>query len=138
MAFPDLDKESFPYRSLGVKGTLDGPIFTADEVVVRGTSLTITGGGTVDLERKQIDGKGLVSVAAPGSRVLRNVPILGSVLGGSLVGIPLRVNGSLERPNVSYLSPKDVGAELLNVPVRILGLPLEALQIFTPGSDEQK
>ena len=138
VAFPDLDKESFPYRSLSIKGALDGPIFTADEVVVRGTSLTITGGGKVDLERKQIDGKGLVSVAAPGSRVLRNVPILGSVLGGSLVGIPLRVDGALERPNVSYLSAKDVGAELLNVPLRILGLPLEALQIFTPGGDEAK
>jgi AsmA-like C-terminal region len=138
VAFPDLDRESFPYRLLSIKGTLDGPIFTADEVVVRSTSLTITGGGKVDLERKQIDGKGLVSVAAPGSRVLRNVPILGSVLGGSLVGIPLRVNGALERPNVSYLSAKDVGAELLNVPLRILGLPLEALQIFTPGSDEPK
>jgi hypothetical protein len=138
VAFPDLDKESFPYRSLSVKGAFGGPIFTADEVVIRGTSLTITGGGTVDLERKQIDGKGLVSVAAPGSRVLRNVPILGSVLGGSLVGIPLRVAGSLERPNISYLSPTDIGAELLNVPLRILGLPLEALQIFTPGGDEAK
>jgi hypothetical protein len=138
VAFPDLDKESFPYRLLSVKGAFDGPIFTADEVVIRGTSLTITGGGTVDMERKQIDGKGLVSVAAPGSRVLRNMPILGSVLGGSLVGIPLRVAGSLERPNISYLSPTDIGAELLNVPLRILGLPLEALQIFTPGGDEAK
>jgi hypothetical protein len=34
------------------------------------------------------------------------------------------------------LAPKDVGAELWNVPPRILGLSLEALEIFPPGGDE--
>ena len=33
----------------------------------------------------------------------------------------------------TYLSPADVGTELLNIPVRILGLPLEAIRLFTPN-----
>jgi len=46
------------------------------------------------------------------------------------------VAGSLENPNVSYLSPSAVGAELLNIPRRILGLPLEAIRLFTPNVRE--
>jgi hypothetical protein len=54
------------------------------------------------------------------------------VLGGSLVGIPVRISGELEHPVVTYLSPADIGAELLNIPVRILGIPLGAMRLFTP------
>jgi hypothetical protein len=46
------------------------------------------------------------------------------------------MTGSLEHPDVTYLSPADVGAELLRIPVRILGLPLEAIRLFTPNVPE--
>jgi hypothetical protein len=39
----------------------------------------------------------------------------------------------LERPEVSYLSPGDVGKELLNLPMRILGAPLDAIRLFVPS-----
>ncbi len=138
MEFPDLDRGAFPYRLIDVKGVIDGPTLIANEVIVQGATLSLTGEGKVDMERKQIDAKGLVSVAAPGSQVIRNLPILGALLGGSLVGIPVRVRGSLEHPDVSYLSPKDLGTELLNLPARILGLPLDAMRVFTPTSQEPK
>jgi hypothetical protein len=41
----------------------------------------------------------------------------------------------LARPNVTYLSPADIGAELLNIPLRIFGLPLGAMQLFTPSGN---
>jgi hypothetical protein len=96
--------------------------------------LMVTAQGSIDVERKQIDLKGLVSVSMPGSQVIRSIPLIGGVLGGSLVGIPIRITGSLDRPEVTYLSPADVGAELLNVPLRILGAPLDAIRLFTPDT----
>jgi hypothetical protein len=35
-----------------------------------------------------------------------------------------------------YLSPAAVGAELLNIPLRIPSLPLEAIRVFTPNVRE--
>jgi hypothetical protein len=72
----------------------------------------------------------------PGQSLVRRIPLVGSILGigGSILGIPVRVIGSLENPTVTYLSPSDVGAELLNIPVRILGLPLEAIRLFNPNT----
>ncbi|HSK30174.1 MAG TPA: AsmA-like C-terminal region-containing protein, partial [Candidatus Limnocylindria bacterium] len=133
--FPDLNKQSFPYRLLAAKGKLDGERVFIDEVVIEASPLTVTSQGSVDFQGQHIDLKGLVSVALPAHQVIKRIPIVGAIVGGSLVGIPVRVNGPLARPKVTYLSPADVGMELLSVPMRILGAPLEAIKLFAPSGD---
>ena len=136
VAFPDLDREKFPYQSINLKGRIEDKLIVAEEVNVTSTLLNLSGQGTLDLERKQINGKGLIAVLKPVDEVIGRIPVLKSVVSGSFVGIPVRVTGSTERPEVSYLSPADVGAELLNIPVRILGRPIEAIKLFTPAGDK--
>jgi hypothetical protein len=133
VAFPDLDKSAFSYQSVSAKGRIDGAKITNGEFVIQASPFTLTAQGGIDVEGKRIDLKGLVSVAMPGSQVVRHIPLLGGLMGGSLVGIPIRITGSLDRPDITYLSPADVGAELLNVPLRILGAPLDAIRLFTPS-----
>ena len=67
--------------------------------------------------------------------MIKYVPIVGNIIGGTLVGIPIRISGSLEQPDVVYLSPADIGSELLNLPIRILGVPLESIKVFVPRGD---
>lgn len=134
ISFPDLDKQAFAYQALSSRGTIEGEKVLNDEIVIRASPLTITAQGAVDLRRRDVDLKGLVSVALPAQRVLKPIPIVGTLWGGSWVGIPLRVRGSLEQPEVSYLSPADIGGELLNLPVRILGMPLDAIKVFVPDN----
>jgi hypothetical protein len=138
VAFPDLDKESFAFRSISVRGSVEGMALVKDELIIQSSLLTIAGQGRVDLENSQIDARGLVSVRVPGAGIVSRIPIFGSILDPSLLGIPVRVSGSLEQPVVSYLSPTDVGAQLLNIPLRILGLPLEAIRLFTPNSRQRQ
>jgi AsmA-like C-terminal region len=129
VAFPDLDRESFPFRLISSRGTVKGTSLVNDEVILQ-SSLRI------DVEDKQIDARGLVSVLLPGDRIIRRIPVFGSLLTGSIIGIPIRITGSFEHPDVTYLSPTDVGAELLRIPVRILGLPFEAIRLYTPNAWE--
>ena len=131
--FPDLDRETFPYRSISVKGSIEDALMVCDEVSVDSTLFNLSGQGKVDLERKQVDGKGLIAVLKPIDEVIRRLPIINSLFGSTLVGIPVRIKGPLDRPDVTYLSPTDIGAELLNIPLRILGMPLGALRLFTPS-----
>ena len=133
VAFPDLAKSAFPYRSVSARGRIDGAKIVNGEFVIQASPLTLTAQGGIDVERKHIDVKALVSVSMPGSQVMRHIPLIGGILGGSLVGIPIRITGSLDRPEVTYLSPADVGAELLNVPLRILGAPLDSIRLFMPS-----
>jgi hypothetical protein len=139
VAFPDLDRESFPFRSISIRGYVEGLTLVKDEFIIQSSLATITGNGKIDLEHQQIDARGLVSVRIPGAGIVRRIPIFGSILDpSSLLGIPVRVTGSFEQPEVSYLSPTDVGAQLLNIPMRILGIPLEAIRLFTPNSRESE
>ncbi len=136
MAFPDLDKESFPFRLISSRGKVEGTTLVNDELIMQSSPFTVTAHGKIDVEHKQIDERGLVSVLLPGDSVIKRIPIIGSIIGGSIFGIPVRITGSLEHPDVTYLSPQDVGAELLSIPVRIFGLPLEAIRLFTPNVPE--
>ncbi|HEX6440024.1 MAG TPA: AsmA-like C-terminal domain-containing protein [Candidatus Binatia bacterium] len=135
VAFPDLDRQTFPYRFVGIKGRIEGKMLIGDEINVSSSLLNLSGQGKVDLGRNQIDGKGLIAVLKPVDEVIKRIPGINLMLGGSLVGIPVRVTGELEHPNVTYLSPADIGAELLNIPLRILGMPLGAMRLFTPGGN---
>jgi len=135
VAFPDLDRETFPYRFIGVKGRIEGKMLIADEVTVDSRLLNLSGQGKVDLERKQVEGKGLIAVLRPVDQVIARIPVISSISGGSLVGIPVRITGPLERPDVTYLSPADVGAELLNIPLRIFRMPLGSMRLFTPSKE---
>jgi hypothetical protein len=134
-AFPDLDKETFPYRLVRVKGSIDGELLVGDEIVVQSSVLEMTGQAKIDLAHKQVDGKGIVAVLKPVDEVISRVPVLGGVFGVSFLGIPVRVTGSLNRPQVAYLSPADIGAELLNMPMRIFGIPSQMIRLFTPGGN---
>ena len=138
VAFPDLDKETFPFRLLSVKGRIDGDTLISDEVIIQATTLTITGQGKVDLRRRQTDAKGLISVAMPANQLIKYIPLIGPLVGGRLIGIPVRIFGSLDRPDVQYLAPADVGMELVKMPLRVLGAPLEAIKIFTPRGKAQE
>jgi hypothetical protein len=133
--FPDLDRETFPYRVVRVRGGIDGAILVGEEIIVQSSLLNLSGQAKIDLARQQIDGKGLIAVLKPVDEVIRRIPVVSYIFGGSLLGIPVRVAGSLNRPQVTYLSPADVGAELLRMPMRILGIPMEAIKLFTPRAD---
>ncbi|MGZ9257693.1 MAG: hypothetical protein ACXW50_24965, partial [Candidatus Binatia bacterium] len=89
-----------------------------------------------DLEQKTIDAKGLVTVLLPADKIIKNIPLVGSIVSGSMVGIPVEVTGGFEQPQVSYSTLAALGAEIDNVPLRILGLPLGMMQIFTPRAPE--
>ena len=39
------------------------------------------------------------------------------------------------QPDVTYLSPADVGTELLSLPMRILDTPLDAIRLFVPSGE---
>ena len=68
VAFPDLDRESFPFQSISIRGYVEGLTLVKDEFIIQSSLATITGNGKIDLEHQQIDARGLVSVTNTGGR----------------------------------------------------------------------
>ena len=125
---PDLLKEGCPYETIHTKATLQNGVLKIQESEMDGLSVRMVGKGDVDLNTDKIDATVLVSPLKTVDTIISHVPIIGGILGGSLVSIPVGVLGSISDPDVIPLAPSAVGSELVGYMKRTFQIPLKLLQ----------
>jgi hypothetical protein len=129
---PELGGSGFPYHSITLKGDLRGGRLKLEQAFMDGPSLGLIAEGEVDVAGKKLD---LVVLVAPFSTVdwiIRKIPLLGKVMGGTLVSIPVKVSGDLKDPDVVFLHPQAVGKRLVTIFENILKLPVEIISPILP------
>jgi hypothetical protein len=130
---PDLVGEGFAYNSIGIEGTIENSRLILKKAVVDGASMKLFADGKVDLVNKTLD---LIVVVAPLQTVdaiIGKLPIIGGLLGGKLVSIPVKVTGSISDPKVVPLPPSAVGTGLRGLMERTLKLPFDLIEPILPG-----
>ena len=100
---------------------------------MNGPSVNGVAEGSVDLPARTVDVTLLVAPLKTVDAVVSRLPVIGSVLGGSLVSIPVKVSGNLGDPKVTPLPPSAVGKGLLGVMTRTIKLPLKVIQPLLSG-----
>jgi hypothetical protein len=60
--------------------------------------------------------------------IVRHIPIVGYILGGTLVSIPVKVQGDLYDPTISPLDPAEVGLGFLGIMERTLNFPIKFIK----------
>jgi hypothetical protein len=123
-----LTKKGFPYKSFTANGQIQNGILTIDKYALDAPSMGVHGYGTYDLFAKKIDVELLVSPFNTTDSVIKKIPVVRGVLGGTIVSIPIQVKGDIENPKISYLSPSAVGKRLLNTTKRILKTPVNLIK----------
>ena len=134
---PKLGGDGFPYKSFIVKGKIHQGVFTIDHAFIDGSSIDLIASGEVDLAGKKID---LVVLVAPFSTVnwiIRHIPLVGKIMSGNLISIPVRVSGDLADPEVTFLSPTAVGSRLVELLKNILKIPVEIVSPLLPQEPEK-
>ncbi len=71
-------------------------------------------------------------------RVVKLIPGVRYILGGSLISYPVRVRGDLKNPRVSALSPSAVSSELFGIMKRTVGLPIKMMDPLRPGKEKEQ
>ena len=135
---PDLGGSGFPYHSMAVRGDIHKGVFTLEKAYIGGKSVDIIAEGEIDLGKQKLD---IVVLVAPFSTinwVIRNTPLLGKIMGGTLISIPVRVSGDLTDPNVVFLSPTAVGSRILRLLENIIKLPVDIISPLLPKEKEQE
>jgi uncharacterized protein involved in outer membrane biogenesis len=135
---PDLKKEGLPYDRITIRGTLQKGKMIIKEFTIDGPTLEMTSQGEIDLADRKIDFTVLVAPLKTVDRVVKAIPLVSDIFAGTLVTIPVKVHGDLKDPRVTPLSPSAVGAELLAIMKRTLGLPFKILQPLLPSEKENK
>jgi hypothetical protein len=70
--------------------------------------------------------------------IIKKVPIVKDILGGTLVSIPVKVKGDFENPDISFLSASDIGYGLMGIMTNTLKAPVKIIQPVIPGKRELK
>jgi len=129
----ELDR-GFLYRSMTAKGRFEGGNFVVDEGFFDSDAARIAVNGKVDLLGARSQLNVLVGLFSSVDRVTGAIPILGNVLGGTLIALPVSVSGDIRDPLVVPLGPRAVSDRLLGVFERTLKLPGK----LVPAEREEK
>jgi hypothetical protein len=136
----DLPKGEMSYKTLRAKGHVESGKVFIQELAMNTPEMQLFSQGEIDLVTRHID---LVLAVAPLKTVdwiVRNIPILGYVLGETLVSIPVKVQGDLYDPAIIPLDPSEIGLGFLGIMKRTLNLPFKLIKpVFkAPEKTKQK
>jgi hypothetical protein len=136
-----LEEAGFPYRSITAKGRFDQGKFVIDESAFRSGSVGFAASGSISLSDKDptpYDSQ-LTVLVAPLSgldSLVRALPVVGYVLGGTLTSWPVRVSGDIRNPEVAAISPEAITSEFVGMFQRTLKLPARLLPKLTPSKPQ--
>ena len=114
-----------PFDAIEVKAKIDKGQCTFEEAVFDGVNLEAGFEGAVDLVRRTIEGRILVAPFRTMDRIVNFIPVVRTVMGGTLVSIPIKVAGPLEDPNLTPLAASEMGRSLVDMMKRTFRLPVE-------------
>jgi hypothetical protein len=129
----DLGENGYGYSSAFATAQIGGGKLQLNEILLDGNSLKITGQGSIDLRDRTVDIALLAAPLKTVDRLISRLPVIKNVTGGSLITIPLRLQGKLGNINVSAMSPTNVGSGLLNMMGRVLKTPFKMVET-PPGT----
>jgi hypothetical protein len=131
-------KEGLPYNQITIKVMLQKDKMIFKELTLHGPTMEIVGQGEIDLADQKISLKVLVAPLKTVDRITKRIPLVNTIFAGTLVTIPVKVQGDLKDPKVTALSPSAVGAELFAIMKRTLGLPFKVIEPLLPLPKQER
>jgi hypothetical protein len=129
---PGIGKKGFAYKTITLKAALENGRLILKEAVMDGASMELIGQGYIDLIEKKLNLTVLVAPLKTIDRVIKMTPLVGYILAGSLVSIPLAVTGDYAQPEISVLPVAAVGRGLMGILERTFKLPLKIIEPMLP------
>jgi hypothetical protein len=130
----EIRSRGLAYDRISLRAELKNGSLHFDESALQGPTLKMTGRGSVDLATGTLDLTLMVAPLRTVDSVVGQIPLVGGILGGSRVSIPVAVRGRIDAPAVTPLDPSAVGAKLKGLMERSLSAPGRALRPLRPGN----
>ncbi len=134
---PSLDNSELSYELLKVTALVGKGKLVVEEAILDSAVVEVVAEGTLNLMDNQLDLNVMVAPLRQVNKVIEKVPIVGTVFGGSVISVPVKVTGTPSDPQVTYLSPSAVASSLAGMMKRTLNLPVSILSpLFPKGKQE--
>lgn len=126
---PDIIQHGFAYNSIDIKADVKKDRLFLKSAVIKGVDMTLTFNGWIDMLKDKMKITCLVAPFRTADMVIKYIPVLGRILNGQLVSIPVKVTGRLNNPDVLLLPASEVGKGLINIMRRTLEAPFRLLKL---------
>jgi len=130
---PNLSSEGFSYSTIDIQGDFQGAKLIINKIQMDGDTLDVIGQGELDFREETINAELLAAPFKTVDTVVKHIPGLNYLLGGSLVAIPVSIKGNQTDPKVRIMSASSVGSSLLSLGERVIKSPLKLIETVTPG-----
>ena len=130
---PNLSSEGFSYSTIDIQGDFQGAKLIINKIQMDGDTLDVIGQGELDFREETINAELLAAPFKTVDTVVKHIPGLNYLLGGSLVAIPVSVKGNQTDPKVRIMSASSVGSSLLSLGERVIKSPLKLIETVTPN-----
>jgi AsmA-like C-terminal region len=129
---PDLKQSGLAYQRASAKGRIAGSVVHFDEALLDAEGVKVVGEGNVDYTDRRIHATLLVAPFKTVDFVVSKIPLIGRILGGTLIALPVTVTGTLENPVVVPLGPQAVASRLVDIIANTVKLPASLIQMIAP------
>lgn len=124
VSLEDMQKgEGFPYRRMIAKGNFADGQFRLEEGFFDSSAARLAASGHVDLLGANSHLSVLIAPLTTVERIVGVIPLIGDVFGGTMVALPVAVNGDIRNPLIVPLGPRAITDQLLGIFERTLKLP---------------
>jgi len=124
----DIGKKGFPYHQFVVKGDIQRETFLLREALFDSDAVTVVGQGTVSLADGSLDISCLAMPFQVLDVVLVKIPMLGSLVGKTPIGVPVRITGTVKEAKLKPGSPTTIIKSVAGMAERMLKLPLQIIE----------
>lgn len=131
---PNLREQGFQFSRIHSEVEFKDGQAEMKELRVISGGLNMVAGGSINMLDRQMNVTVLVSPLTTVDAIIRHIPIVGRILKGTLVAIPVGVYGPVTNPKVRPLSPEAVGSRLLGIMKRTLQTPFKLIEPILPKS----
>ncbi|MDF1591593.1 MAG: AsmA-like C-terminal domain-containing protein [Desulfobacterales bacterium] len=129
---PEVSKEGFGFNSMNARLKIRDNTIVIEEGAIDGLTMNMAAKGVLNLTDQRVNLTVLVAPFKTVDAIVSRIPLLGDILGGSLISVPVSVKGDLQNPEITILSPAAVGEGLLGILKRTLELPVKVIQPLIP------
>jgi hypothetical protein len=135
---PRMTEEGLAYKSITLRGSFREGKFVLNEGVLDGLSMNIAAEGYYDLTEKTMKGKLLVAPLKTADSVIDKIPGVNHIMAGTLISIPVKIEGDLSDPVVDILPASSVGEGLWGMMKRTAELPFIVVDSFFSHREEDQ
>lgn len=132
----DLFREGISYRSITLKADVRNGRVIITEANLDAPSMEIVASGEIDLATEKIDIKMLATPLTTLDVVLGGIPLIGKYVRGSLISLPIMVEGDLKDPEVHYTATSRIGSGLVNLMKSAIEFPFTIIQPEDDGTGQ--